>query len=289
MIVHDSGDTWQLVQQHHHGVLAGQFAAAWGNSDVAAPRRRESVVTAATRHDDGWAVWEQWPRTDGDGRPLPFIGVHILAHLDFYRAAITDISAHDAYAGLLVAMHGAGIYRERYGMQPGMRNRWADEYGVQIDAFVAEIEGGYAGRMAAAGAGDHERWNDYALLQVFDRLALYFSGLPPASSGERHAIPLRADRGGPEPGSGSDGEGAPASGPHGASADGPAEIVVTPLEDFEHAPTRARVAPYPFASSPAVMTVQRRVLAKHSWDDEAGFRAACRATPLETVEIVVER
>jgi hypothetical protein len=266
MIVHDSGDTWQLVQQHHHGVLAGQFAAAWGNADFPPSRRHASLVTAATRHDDGWAVWEQWPRLDAERRPLRFLDVHILAHLDFYRAAITDISAHDPYAGLLVAMHGAGIYRERYGMQPGMRNRWADEYGTEIDAFVAEIEAGYPERMAAAGVDDAERWSDYMLLQAFDRLALYFSGLPPAQPGEPQAI-------GPVPAAGD-----------GSTAD----VDVTPLSDVAHAPTHARIAPYGFARSPTVVTVQRRVVGKQAWD-EAGFRSACRAAPLETVEIVVER
>ena len=52
------------------------------------------------------------------GKPLNFLDVGVLAHLAFYRAGIAAITEQDAYAGLLVSMHGAGIYRGRYGLQP---------------------------------------------------------------------------------------------------------------------------------------------------------------------------
>ena len=52
---------------------------------------------------------------DGDGKPVSFLDVHVPAHLAFYRAGIAAITDEDPYAGLLVSMHGAGIYRQRYG------------------------------------------------------------------------------------------------------------------------------------------------------------------------------
>jgi hypothetical protein len=267
MIVHDSGDSWQLVQQPHHGDLAGQIAAAWGNSDFAEPRRRDSLVDATTRHDDGWAVWERWPRLDPEGRPLRFFDVHILSHLAFYRAAITDIGSENPYGGLLIAMHGAGIYRGRYGAEPGMRNSWADDYGDEIDAFVAEVETSYPARMEAVGVSDAERWTDYHLLQAFDRLALYFSGLFPIGRDQVHTInhvPMDYD---------------------GVKTD----LRITPLSDFApHSPTHVRIEPFPFAESPASFTVERRVVPKQDWDTDR-FRTTCLATPGETIEIVVER
>ena len=52
-------------------------------------------------------------------------------------AAVLD---QDPYAGLLVSMHGAGIYRGRYGTQPSLKLTFADEVRDQVEAFVAEQE-----------------------------------------------------------------------------------------------------------------------------------------------------
>src|SRR5438552_14243885 len=112
MIVLDGGDSWHLVLQPHHGDLAGQLAAAWGNDELERPRHHESLVVAAARHDDGWAVWERWPAVHpDDSRPVSFLEVDIPSHIAFYRAGITDVTQRDPYAGLVVAMHGAGLYR----------------------------------------------------------------------------------------------------------------------------------------------------------------------------------
>jgi hypothetical protein len=68
-----------------------------------------SLVVAAERHDDGWAVWEQAPRVDGPGKPVNFLDVDVRSHLAFYWAGISAITEQYAHAGLLVSMHGAGI------------------------------------------------------------------------------------------------------------------------------------------------------------------------------------
>lgn len=265
VIVHESAGHWQLVQQQHHGKLAGQIAAAWGNGNFAEPRRRDSLVTAASRHDDGWSVWEQWPRLDSDGRPLRFFDVLIPSHLAFYRAAIVDAASVDPYAGLLIAMHGAGIYRERYGTQPGLRNNGADRFPREIESFVDEMEASYPGWIKEAGVTDEERWVDYRLLQTFDRLALYFSGLPPVEADQAISVGhVPVDYEGNE-----------------------TELTLTPSAAFEHAPTRARIEPFPFRDDPAALTLDRRVIAKDGWDDGT-YRDAVLTTPIERIEIVAE-
>ena len=55
---------------------------------------------------------------DASGAPVTFLDVRVPAHLAFYRAGIAAIGDEDAYAGLLVSMHGAGIYQQRYGEDP---------------------------------------------------------------------------------------------------------------------------------------------------------------------------
>jgi hypothetical protein len=93
--------------------------------------------------------------------------VNVRAHLAFYRAAIAALRDQDAEAGLLLSMHGAGIYRERYGLDPGLGLARAAEAQDEVDAFVAEQEAMFGGDPGA-------RRRDYELLQLFDRLSLYF-------------------------------------------------------------------------------------------------------------------
>ena len=161
MIVRDLGDAWQIVLQTDHADLSAAFARAWATP--LAP----SLVLATERHDDGWAVWEQSPRFDEDGKPINFFDVDVRSHLAFYRAGIAAIAEEDEYAGLLVSMHGAGIYRQRYGLDTSLGLTRAAEVQGDVDAFVAEQE-------AKFGGDPGERQADYELLQLFDRLSLYF-------------------------------------------------------------------------------------------------------------------
>jgi Protein of unknown function (DUF3891) len=171
MIVCDLGEFWQIVLQTDHADLSGEIARAWAERT----QRSDSLITAAERHDDGWAVWEQAPACDvRDGKPLNFLDVGVLAHLAFYRAGIAAIGDQDPYAGLLASMHGAGIYRGRYGRQPELRLTFADGAREQVDAFVAEQESSFDSRSEAIGVSDAERWRDYELLQVYDRMSLIF-------------------------------------------------------------------------------------------------------------------
>jgi hypothetical protein len=163
MIVRDLGDAWQIVLQTDHADLSGAFARAW-----AEPVGR-SLQIVAERHDDGWAVWEQAPRADpATGKPVNFLEVHVPAHLAFYRAGIAAVAEQDAGAGLLLRMHGAGIYRQRYGLDPGLGLARAAEVAELVDAFVAEQEAEFGG------SPQGEQRREYELLQVFDRFSLYF-------------------------------------------------------------------------------------------------------------------
>jgi hypothetical protein len=222
MIVRDRGDGWQVVLQIDHEDLSGAFARAWAERDG----RHASLTTAAARHDDGWAVWERAPVVDETGKPVNFLDVDVSSHLAFYRACIAAVTEQDPYAGLLISMHGAGIYQQRYGRDPSLGLSRAAEAQALIDAFVAEQEAGFEPRLAATGASDDERWRDYELLQLFDRLSLYFC--------------MRDC----ENGGGGD----------------PVELQGYTLELV--AAWRVRMSPYPFGDSPAQFELVRRVLPK---------------------------
>jgi Protein of unknown function (DUF3891) len=225
MIVRDRGDDWHVVLQIDHEDLSGGFARAWADQTS----RHASVTTAAARHDDGWAVWERAPVVDADsGRPVNFLDVNVASHLAFYRACIAAVTEQDPYAGFLISMHGAGIYRQRYGRDPALGLSRAEEEQALVDAFVAEQEADYERRMAETGASDEERWRDYELLQLFDRLSLYFC----MREVERN----------------------------GAAAGDSVELQGYTLELL--GPWRVRIAPFPFVESPAQFELVRRVLPK---------------------------
>lgn len=217
MIVRDAGDAWQVVLQTDHADLSGAFARAWKEQGP----RHPSLVIAAERHDDGWAVWEQAPRVDESGKPINFLEVDVRSHLAFYRAGIAAITEQSPDAGLLVSMHGAGIYRQRYGLDPGLSLTRAPEVQDEVDAFVAEQEAKFGGE-----PGD--RYEDYALLQLLDRLSLYFC--------------MRNVEGGEE-----------------------AELQGHRLEPL--GPWRVRLSPYPFGESPTTFSLVRRLLPKAASED----------------------
>lgn len=245
MLVRDVGDAWQIVLQTDHADLSGQFVRAWSPR----PEPLPSLEIVARRHDDGWAVWERAPRLDAEGQPCNFLDVRVPSHLAFYRAAIQAVTEHDPYSGLLLSMHGAGIYNGRYGTDPSLRRTHPPEVQKLVDAFVLEQEEGFPARIAALGVPEDERWRNYQLLQVWDRLSLYFC-LRDVERGES------------------------------------AEITGYRLEPL--GPWRVSIEPFPFAAAPAEFTLLRRVLPKNAWPDDDAFRADFFAVPLEPVRLVAE-
>jgi len=242
VIVRDGGDAWHVVLQTDHAELSEEIAQGWADRGP----RHESVVLAARRHDDGWATWERSPMVDGDGKPVTFLDVHVPSHLAFYRAMIAAVGDEDAYAGLLVSMHGAGIYRQRYGSDPGLALTRAPEVQELVDDFVAEQEEAYAERTAAAGADDEQRLADYHRLQWFDRFSLAF-----------------CLRGWDEPG----------------------EAFELGSFAFEPVgPWRARIAPWPFVEREVTCSLVRRLVPKRAWRQDE-FRDAFFALPAERLAI----
>ena len=134
----------------------------------------------------------------------------------------------DAYAGLLVSMHGAGIYRQRYGSDPGLALTRAGEVQELVEAFVAEQEETHAARASAIGADDERRWADYRLLQVYDRLALHFCMRDVASQ----EAELEGYR-------------------------------LAPAGEW-----RVRIDPYPFVEETTHLTLVRRLVPKRAWTQD---------------------
>jgi Protein of unknown function (DUF3891) len=260
MLVRDAGESWQLVLQPDHADLSGQLARAWGGEGFARPEPFDSVVLAATRHDDGWAVWERHPRLGADGAPQSFFTVPVPVHLAFYRACVEVVCEQDPYAGLLVSMHMSGLYRARYGVMPAAPMALTDEARALADAFCEQEEARQDALAHQLAVDEAQRWTNYALLQVFDIVSLYF-GLADLESGTEGSC-----------------EGVP-------TADGRrTRLAIAPL-----GPRRVRLDPFPFLTSPTVLTLPRRLVRKRPWAGDGELRRDLAAATVETLRIVAER
>lgn len=254
MVVRDGGSEWQIVLQPEHAELAGQFARAWSPR----PEPFDSLELVTRRHDDGWFLWERGPGLDPEGRPANFLDVPVPIHLAFYKAAIVAVSEEDEYAGLILSMHGAGIYKGRYGYEEELAMRFVDKAASDAQQFVAEQEGAYPERLAGLGIDDDEAWRGYKFLQVWDRLSLYacLNDLDNPKAESISPVPLDGSE---------------------------TTITLTPSGR-----RRVSVDPYPFASNPAEFTFERRMIPKRDWADSAEFRRDFFAAPVTQASIAME-
>lgn len=258
------GGMWQLVRQPDHADLSGQLARAWGGDAVAPVKNQASLTLAATRHDDGWAVYDRRPGWDPEkAQPRAFLDVPVSSHLAFYRACIQVVTDEDPYAGLIVSMHGAGIYTGRYGTQPSLGLSGVDAFKDEVDAFVREQEASHPIRKAEVGVDDGEAWVNYKLQQIYDRLSLSLClrEWEGSDAAEDTISPCPLDYDGTD-----------------------ADLRLEPL-----GPWRLRLDPFPFAESPTRFTVVRKLLPEAPYKGNADFREAYFGTRAEVVHITVER
>lgn len=202
-----------VVRQTDHGTQTGLFATAWGNEAVAPPSGADDATLAARHHDDGWAVWERRPTIDPEtGQPVQFLKLTPVEHVPLYRAGIDRAAQHSPWVGLLVSMHGAGLYNDRYGTFRLAEHRFNAEEHALVDEFLADMEALQDRLAVAAGHGSfgagHHACDDpevrarYLLLQVWDRLSLQYAyrlagdgsiGPLPVAGGPATAIACRHD------------------------------------------------------------------------------------------------
>jgi hypothetical protein len=178
MIIAEDAHYYRMITQNDHGDLAGQFAAHWGNEQFDRLRPYHSMVLAAEAHDNGWWDWDVYPSVDEQGVPLPFTRTPREVRSGFYGKGIDNVIERDLYAGLMVSMHGVGLPQKRYGTMPTMADR-QDEFSQR---FIAEREPTHKLLIEKirkneqyAGMDSQERiWFNYLMMQVFDRLSLFF-------------------------------------------------------------------------------------------------------------------
>ena len=255
-----------VVRQPDHGVQSGDFGQHWGNESTPPFAPREAVIDAGTRHDDGWAGWEERPSLDPEtGKPWQFFRLTPHEHVPLYRRGIRMATEHDPYTGLLVSMHGAGLYNDRYDTFRLAEQKFTPSERQLVDEFLAEqavfqqtlAERALHKQLHSHVTTDPQVWYNYLLLQVWDRLSIQF------------AFRLAAD-----------GELGPLPRPDGShdvlQIRNVGELAIT-------------LEPYPFDDSPRVFPLAARLLPDQPYRSPEEWLAAMAKAPIAMLECRVSR
>jgi hypothetical protein len=249
------------VRQPDHGLQTGRFARHWGNEATPPFEPRTAVIDAGERHDNGWRDWEARPTLDPETQqPVQFLRLSPHEHVPLYRRGIHMAAEHDPYTGLLVSMHGAGLYNERYGTFRLAEQRFSPEERVIVDEFLAEqaiFQESLANRALRRESHTHVTtdpavWYNYLLLQVWDRLSLQYA-FRLASDGQIDPVPL---------------------------PDGSRSV----LRCTHRGELTLELDPYPFDDSPRVFPLEARLIADKAYRNPEEFLAAMTSAPITVLE-----
>lgn len=146
-----------LVEQHHHGLVSGEFARHW----AAEISIREAALYAIANHDVGWRELDETVRwNDETGRPYSFLDYPAGPKLRAYANGLDHIQARSAYAAYLCSMHYGSFVRDVQ-REPEVSFREAEAARRRgIEATLSEEEIGGLGY-------------DFRLLQLCDDLSLF--------------------------------------------------------------------------------------------------------------------
>ncbi len=268
MVVAEGAKEYRLITQNDHADLAGQFAAHWGNDRFAPPHPRESMLLAAESHDNGWWHWDVHPSIDEQGAPITFRQTPRRILFDYLTRGIDNVIEKDPYASLIVSLHLTGLSQHRYGTLPAVPAR-EDESTLKfvreqealheaLKARLRKIEG------CAKAIMPDRLWLNYRLMQVFDRLSLFFccnfdfqAAADSSSYGQKDKDSGKAYYG---------------------AAIKPAPVALG-SEDVELQlrvvnPTTLRVSPYPFDQPPLKVSVRGRIIPRKAYNSQGEFREA---------------
>lgn len=257
MIVREHDGELILIRQLRHAAVSGLFTEHWGNARFERPEPLASLVLASSRHDEGWRDQDEQPLYDpARKRPAHFRTMDVRVHIPFYREGIHRIIALDPYAGLLVSMHGSGIYQHRYGAGPIRMTTQSDDVRVLMEAFVEEQEALQAALKrplwnAGQRRSEFERrlWTHYEWLQVWDLLSLFICTNDLDGQPEERMGPVPAAVGGPD-----------------------VEFVVR-----AHGDRVVTIDPYPFDLPELDVSVPARAIPNRSYETAEEVRAAVQA------------
>ncbi len=149
----------RLFEQHEHGLVSGELAAAWRVPPEAGPLSQELVLATAL-HDLGWKELDEAPLWNPETRlPHDFRSFPAPERYQAAARGIDWISELHPYAGVLVSLHYAAL-----GKETAPADFLEEEENRRL-ALLAELgpDAPSAARMR----------RDLARLQLLDRMSLH--------------------------------------------------------------------------------------------------------------------
>jgi hypothetical protein len=261
MIVSTRGDRLLMVRQVDHQTQCGFMAEAWGSDEFSRMEPWDPLVTAAAWHDEGWRAWDDSPEVAGDGVPIDFPDLDRSDHVALYARGIDGAVTRAGRAGLLVSMHGQGLYESRLGIDGPARPR--ERQPAVVRAFLEAQERLQARLLDEIAAPDLAAWawDGYRLLQAWDLLSLHllWCGLPKRRTGTLAGVPRHA-------------------------GDVGADITMEPDGD-----SFCVLRPYPFPDDELVLPVAGRLIPNRRYSSDQDLRETLAEAPWITVEVGVRR
>jgi Protein of unknown function (DUF3891) len=267
MIVQEQGDQLILIRQTDHAVLSGFFAREWGNDLFQRPEPFESLLLAASEHDNGWRDWELQPQIDPKTRlPYSFMSIPTDAHIELYQRGIERVVKSDRYAGLLVSMHASGLYDRARATIPGFSAKY-------IKSTESELVNGFLQGLKLqqlrlkvdlrADAGKKEFVQDKLLeansrrLEALDRLSLYFCMSSVPHDATIDSVPVDD---------------------HGSEVD---------WELRPHGPSAVSLGPYPFRREPLQVSILVRRVPKRLYANSLEFQNTLARAPYSALNFTL--
>ena len=261
MILSRKDGSIRVVRQVDHQEQCALMADAWGNKVFHRPEWFEALRTAAAIHDEGWREWEEAPGVSAQGDRVDFPHIDKGAHTQLYRRAIDRACDIDPHVGLIVSLHGRGLYEKRLGLDgspPPLDERPDLERRFVAHEISRQEE--LAGALGLESPLAPWPWAAYRLLQAWDSLSLYLTwrGLPDGADGALLRVPRSI-----------------------ADADGVA-LGLTPCGELT-----CTVEPWPFRSETVALPVSYRLIENRKYRNSDDLTAALAAAPRRTCDFTV--
>jgi hypothetical protein len=150
----------RLVTQPDHAHFAARLLALVRAPELVAHPRREELLAAVRRHDDGWQGPDAAPRVEArTGRPLRFADVPQGLRQETWRDGSRRHAERHPYSALLATHHALVLHAGRAG-EPA----W--------DAFLADLGALEEELLARCGLDEAALAADYRWLDLADLLSL---------------------------------------------------------------------------------------------------------------------